>query len=156
MSGLTLNCNTGVPHIQSMVYALDRQGLQIIRESDAVFDCQKALETFTAPPGFPFRNEQDKMDSLIIGRYETGMGKILLDKGFGLASIVRPITVFKYNTSNCMNEGYGDIWLVNALATRFGRVPRLDEIIFYKSSRVFPDHLAKEINYTLNVDWQWL
>jgi hypothetical protein len=41
MSGLTLNCGTGTPHIQSMVYALDPKGLQIIKNSNVVFDCKK-------------------------------------------------------------------------------------------------------------------
>ncbi|KAI2512632.1 hypothetical protein MHU86_1851 [Fragilaria crotonensis] len=80
MSGLTLNCGSADPHLQSMVYALDREGLQIIRESDAVFECEEALKTFTGPPGFTHANEVDKRDHLIISRYESGMGRILLQK----------------------------------------------------------------------------
>ena len=157
MSGLTLNCGSADPHLQSMVYALDREGLQIIRESDAVFECEEALKSFTGPPGFTHANEIDKQDHLIISRYESGMGRILMRKGFGVAPIVRPTVVFQSNTSSCQSDAKynSDLWLVGRMKKEFGRIPRLDEMIFFKGSRVFPDHLAAEINYTLEVNWEW-
>ena len=157
MSGLTLNCGSSDPHLQSMVYALDREGLQIIRESDAVFECEEALKTFKGPPGFTHANEVDKRDHLIISRYESGMGRILLQKGFGISPIVRPTAVFQSNASSCQADAKynSDVWLVERMKKQFGRIPRLDEMVFFKSTRVFPDHLAAEINYTLEVNWEW-
>jgi hypothetical protein len=157
MTGLTLYCGTGVPHIQSMVYALDRRGLQIIRDSDAVFDCKLELQKDDALQSREHRDELDKEDDLIINRYETGLGRILLAKGFGLAPIVRPTTVFTETTNDCIaNPNYNeDIWIKSQLRKEFGRFPRLDEMIFFKSSRVLPEDVANEINFTLPITWEW-
>jgi hypothetical protein len=35
----------------------------------------------------------------------------------------------------------------------FGRIPKLDETIFFKSSRFLTKEIAKEINWTLEYDW---
>jgi hypothetical protein len=37
----------------------------------------------------------------------------------------------------------------------FGRVLELDETVFYKTSRILPPEAAREINFTLKVNWAW-
>ncbi|KAI2495952.1 hypothetical protein MHU86_18562 [Fragilaria crotonensis] len=41
MVGLTMNCAYLHPHVQSMMYAMDREGLQIVMDGGAIYDCTK-------------------------------------------------------------------------------------------------------------------
>ena len=71
MTGLTLNCEDGQVHIMSMMYAVDRIGLDVIMKSGAVYDCL-------------LNNDTD-----FIGSYEKKMGDAILDAGYGLRPLVR-------------------------------------------------------------------
>jgi hypothetical protein len=46
MSGLSVNCfRKNSPHVQSMAYALDRFGLDIVLASGSIFDCTERICT---------------------------------------------------------------------------------------------------------------
>ena len=84
MTGLSMNCRLvdGV-HIQSMAYALDRVGLDLVVKSGAIFDC---LEK-------PHRNHVD----YIVENYEKKMGKVILDAGYALRLGGSDVVVTKSN-----------------------------------------------------------
>jgi len=135
MVGLSHNRHSGQPHIQSMVYALDRVGLELIQEQGAVYDCRGQLH--------PRDN--------IISRYEIGMSRILLDAGYAIRSILRNTTIQNWHDP-CEGE---DMWFKSRLKefTGLGRVPHLNETIFFKTSRVLPEEIANKIKYTRHVHW---
>ena len=146
MSGLTVNCGRGAPHIQSMVYALDRVALKLIRESTVVFDCVKE------PP----QEKNYLLQHYIINRYERGLSRVLLQGGYGISPILKPVVLFEANQSTCQNvDHYKDQWLTHKMMSDFGRVLELDETVFYKTSRILPPETAREINFTLEVNWSW-
>mmetsp|Transcript_20154 Transcript_20154/g.30303 ORF Transcript_20154/g.30303 Transcript_20154/m.30303 type:complete len:352 (+) Transcript_20154:107-1162(+) len=141
MSGLSINCfRKNSPHVQSMAYAFDRVGLQIILEkSNAVFDCRQELKD---------SNQFNKIVSL----YEKGMSKAILDEGYGLASIVWPGIVFWKNRTNCtLIDRWGE---ANLKLSFGGRLPFLNETIFFKTSRLLPLEMAELINFPgLKASW---
>jgi hypothetical protein len=104
MSGLSINCEFGKPHIQSMVYALDRVSLKLIRENDnVIFDCTKKLSQTLAPR--PRRRRKKKTltreQEIVIGEYEIGMSTLLLENGYGIASLIYPTVLFNDSTNAC-------------------------------------------------------
>jgi hypothetical protein len=146
MSGLSLNCGRGAPHIQSMVYALDRVALKLIRESTVVFDCVKE----------PSQQKSYLLQHYIINRYERGLSSVLFQGGYGISPILKPVVLFETNKSTCQNvDHYKDQWLTHKMMSDFGRVLELDETVFYKTSRILPPEAAREINFTLEVNWSW-
>ena len=175
MSGLTLNCDVvqGLEHIMSMVYALDRIGLDIVMKSGAIFDCL-------------INEEKD-----IINNYERKMGNVILDAGYGLRPLIRHdkgMIVTKENAGDChpckdvakkdkdkIDEDeikekikvrlspscderayYEDIWIGSRLKSVFdGRIPSLEDVLFFKTSRYLSPEVARQINYTDEVTWNW-
>mmetsp|Transcript_13117 Transcript_13117/g.31063 ORF Transcript_13117/g.31063 Transcript_13117/m.31063 type:complete len:189 (+) Transcript_13117:196-762(+) len=78
MSGLSAHCinrNGYQAHIQSMAFALDRKGLEIVRDSRAIYDCGMDNQAMTLA---------DKTD--LIGRYELGMSRAIFDEGYSISS----------------------------------------------------------------------
>lgn len=143
MSGLTVNCAARHPHVQSMVYALDRVGLQLIKNSTAIFDCSK-------------RSEYDNTTKYIVRNYEFKMGALLLKHGYGLSGILNPGIVDSSNTKDCINDDhYADMWVTHRMMKYFGRIISLDEAVFFKTSRLTTSETAMEINYNYQVDWNW-
>jgi hypothetical protein len=141
MSGISVNCfRKNSPHVQSMAYALDRVGLEIVLESGSIFDCKVVFA----------KNESNRFNKIVM-RYERGISKAILNKGFGLASIVWPGVVFWENRTNCTLV---DPWGEENLKLRFGgRLPYLNETIFFKSSRLLPHDIAKLIGYDKKPSW---
>ncbi len=147
MTGLTMNCERDVAHIQSMLYAVDREGLQIIVDGGAIFDCAAGDDSL-------------KEKGNIIRNYELRMGQLLLQAGYGISSVLRPTTIFEHNRTKCLNQ-FGndtlkDIWLGKPIVDYFGKMPSLDETIFFKTSRILTPDMAKVINFTAVVDWNWI
>ena len=216
MTGLSMNCKLvdGV-HVQSMMYAVDRVGLEIIAKSGAIFDC---LEE-------PHKNQLD----YIVEMYEKKMGKAILDAGYALRPLIggSDLIVTKSNVRDCVPcefynlkenhvEGgvvvnvtgltpgcdvrnqFKDIWMesryetynihilcaltfflhenlsslarivdsssktvrtsssVPRLMALFdGKVPSLDDVIFFKTSRLLTPDIAAQINYTGKIHWKW-
>lgn len=136
MVGISHNCFHGQPHIQSMAYALDRKGIQLIRKSRAVYDCRTG----------------DASKGAIIHRYEIGMSRYLMTRGYAVRSILRNTTLTNF-TGPC--DGL-DIWMTHRLQEAYGgRLPSIHETIFYKSSRVMTQEIAQLINWTRPINWNW-
>lgn len=141
MSGLSVNCfRKNSPHVQSMAYALDRVGLRTVLNSTAIFDCSQQ-----------FRADEVNRFNKIVKRYEQGMSKAILQQGYGLASIVWPGVVFWENRTNCtLIDRWGE---ANLKLSFGGRLPHLNETIFFKSSRLLPKEIADLIEYPGEPTW---
>ena len=153
MTGISINCHFRIhPHIQSMMYAMDRKGLQTVVDGGAVYDCKQR----PGHHGLTKLHLQNK----IIWDYEIKMSDLLLNAGYGISSTVQPITLFQRNSSQCLNKhGKGsrqDIWIGNRMVRDFGRIPSLDDVMFFKTSRILTPETASLINFTLRVDWNWM
>ena len=166
MSGLSLNMfglNDKVqePHIQSFLYALDRVGIQLIRDKKPIFDClaEPAKRKSRRQPITEF----DKLLH-IVQRYELGMSAAILDAGYALAPYLNPrqpkcdyllkeeITYNAYD-KKCR---YGDMWHERPLKRLyFGRFPTLNETLFFKTSRIMPLEIAQEIGFHAVEDTVW-
>lgn len=159
MTGLSMNCeNPNNPHIQSMMYALDRVGLNLVMKSGAIFDCLD-------PPNIDF-----------INGYERKMGHAIMDAGYAIQPLIggKDMILTTENKMECvpckedrMNDTditpsckkrdfFRDIWIESRLKSIYdGRVPSLEDTIFFKTSRLLPFEIAAEINYTGKIDWNW-
>jgi hypothetical protein len=179
MTGLNLNCRqVDYVHIQSMMYAVDKIGLQLIIKSNAIFDCMS----------HPHNNTLD----YIVNNYEKKMGATILNAGFALRPYIgrKDMIVTKANVKDCVpcdfftldenkntlgkdtnvnvsqlvpscevRNQFKDIWMEGRLRALpvggVGYIPRLDDVIFFKSSRWLPPNLVAKINYTGNITWHW-
>ena len=133
MVGITLNC-VGSPHVQSMMYALDRVGLSIIMKSGAVYDCR--------------HGQGSKAD--VIEFYEVAMSRYILDAGYGISGILQNTTVFARD--NC---DLNDLWTESRLIERFGRIPALEDTVFFKTTRLLPSEIATQISFLRKITWKW-
>mmetsp|Transcript_27997 Transcript_27997/g.51639 ORF Transcript_27997/g.51639 Transcript_27997/m.51639 type:complete len:367 (-) Transcript_27997:288-1388(-) len=158
MTGLSMNCEGNIPHIQSMMYVLDKVGLDVVMKSGAIFDCLD-------PP---------KRD--YINLYERKMGHAILDAGYAIRPLIggRDIVVSKSNLKECipcgegggvnatklischLRDQYRDIWIKSRLQSIYnGKVPSLKEVVFFKTSRLLTPEIAAQINYTGKINWNW-
>lgn len=143
MSGLSLNC-AGDAHIQSMVYALDRKGIEIIKDSYAIFDCRKV---------FP-KNNRTKQKNFIVRRYELGLSYWIMRNGYAISSLINPTVVTMKNRTKCMKDpAFKDMWYIYTMGRDYGRVLNLEDTVFFKTSRMMSKSTAKDINFTLDVNW---
>ena len=142
MSGLSLNCEPpdqeDRAHIQSMVYALDRKGIQLIHKANCPADCL-----------------EDKSASAI--GYERCMGKVITNEGYGLAPIIVSSpgmdVLTNDNKASCQAK---DPWMGSRLREIYGgELPKLEDVVFFKTSRLLPEDIAKRINYTDKINWNW-
>ena len=152
MTGLSINCEmAGHPHVQSMMYAMDREGLQFVVDGGAIYDC-KTRPDHAGLTGVPFQG-------MIIWEYEIKMSDLLLHAGYGISSVVMPTALLGHNSSQCLNkhgnETVKDIWITNHMNEYLGKVPSLDDVVFFKTSRILTPETANLINFTLDVDWNW-
>jgi hypothetical protein len=151
MTGITMNCKFHMPHIQSMMYALDRKGLEIIMKGGAIFDCLQVN-------GYA-NMTKDERHGLIVRRYERKMSDLILESGYGISSVLRPTTIFEHNRTSCIdsskNDTLNDLWLTFRLKAYFGKIPSLEDVIFFKTSRILTPEIAKVINFTLPITWNW-
>lgn len=141
MTGLTAEC-TNVVHIQSMVYAVDRIGLNLIQS--APFDCNQDSE-------YKLLTVDTHKVGHIVNNYELKMGRIILENGYGIEAFLRPKQYFL--DDKCSDQ---DMWLTTRLLENFGgSMPQLQDTVFFKTSRVLTPEIAKEIGYTGKIDWNW-
>lgn len=141
MTGLTAECANAV-HIQSMVYAVDRIGLNLIQS--APYDCNQDT-------GYKALTVHDHKVGHIVNNYERKMGKLIMENGYGIEAFLRPKQYFLHD--KCSDR---DLWLTARLLERYkGRMPRLQDTLFFKTSRVLTPEIAKEIGYTGKIDWNW-
>jgi hypothetical protein len=151
MTGISMNCKHHHAHIQSMMYAMDRDALKVVMDGGAIFDCTNMTGYATMT--------KSAQHGMIVQGYERKMSTLLLQAGYGISSILRPITIFQNNVTSCRdeqsNETLNDLWLTYRLKDYFGKMPSLDEVIFFKTSRILTPETAALINFTLKVDWNW-
>ena len=141
MTGITAEC-ANIVHIQSMVYAVDRVGLGVIH--NIPFDCRED-ERYMA------LTEPAHKVGHIVNRYERQMGVSIMRAGYGIEAFLRPKQYFK--DDKCTDN---DLWLTSHLNETFGgRMPRLQDTLFFKTSRVLTPEIAEEIKFTGKVDWNW-
>ena len=175
MSGLTLNCDVGVgyEHLMSVVYALDLISLDLIMKSGAIFDCLIKDEKDM------INNYEMKMGRVIL---DAGYGLCPLiqhDKGMIVtkenAADCHPCKDVAKKDEDKIDEDeikekvkvrlspscderayYEDIWIGSRLKSVFdGRIPSLEDVLFFKTSRYLSPEIARQINYTDEVTWNW-
>ena len=160
MTGLTMNCPTPRrrrnslgrkgSHIQSMVYALDKIGFQLIRNvtNNVIFDCTTAQDDDSPTTR---RNN-------IILQYEIGMSQLILQHGYGISPIIGPTIITFTNQSICQQSDYvyyHDVWKANKMSIVFGKNDsiELDDAIFIKTSRVMSPRTQQQIGYNYTFNW---
>ena len=126
MVGLMINCGGKLGHLQAHVgsegpWAVDREGLRILRQSRAIFDCTSTT----------------KRDELIV-RYELGMSGSILRAGHSIASRLRldqtPTEVtpgFEFDQSQAFSKPFPEDCIDLWWAKKDLGVPA-DENIFWK------------------------
>jgi len=172
LTGVSINMSF-YPHVQSMSLATDRVGIDIIKKSNAVFDC-----------GVMNHIEMTKEERWrIIDRYELGMSKAIHNAGYSIASLTgalgKAITIAKddiaviknkvnnqmlqatevseternvwdSNTQSAIFPLGDDIWNANAIRSiGGGKLPSWSDFVFYKVSRgiVLPE-ILDEVKYS--------
>ena len=82
--GISMNCKgqfkVKQAHVQSMIWATDLEGLNLIRVSGAIYDCGKSLEKGTFKDKMKARKE-------LINKYELGLSAVILEKGYLIKSL---------------------------------------------------------------------
>ncbi|CAJ1951448.1 unnamed protein product [Cylindrotheca closterium] len=158
MSGLSANCRHRdgfSAHLQSMAFALDPRGLEIVRNSGAIYDCMKGNDAMTMT---------DKMD--LIGRYELGMSRAIFEQGYSISSWLWSLG----RNSNSVSHGTGqrqvhepvvmhdpnhkcrDVWYVDPFLRISSNYPRRSpswNMTFFKTSRFIPPDILEEVGYEL-------
>jgi hypothetical protein len=149
MAGLSTNCRNRdgfQAHIQSMAFALDKVGLEIIQESGAIYDCGQDNTGMTL---------NDKFD--LIGRYELGMSRAIFSKGYSISSWLwsfgsihhEPVVIHK------PNEFCRDVWNIDPFLKITGGYPLKSpswNLTFFKTSRFIPPDILNEVGYKLETD----
>mmetsp|Transcript_13115 Transcript_13115/g.31061 ORF Transcript_13115/g.31061 Transcript_13115/m.31061 type:complete len:80 (+) Transcript_13115:469-708(+) len=79
-----------------MAFALDRKGLEIVRDSRAIYDCGMDNQAMTLA---------DKTD--LIGRYELGMSRAIFDEGYSISSWLWTLGRHNNNISSSRGNGNG-------------------------------------------------
>ncbi len=93
MTGLNINCERSKgTHIQSMMYAVDKIGLELIMKSGSIFDC---LEE-------PHKNDIN----YFIDNYERGLSKAVSDAGYVLRPLIGGMVVDNSNLADCVPCGF--------------------------------------------------
>ena len=146
--GISMNCEgkDGVKqaHVQSMIFSTDKIGLEIIRSSNAIYDCGDSLVKGSY-------YEKRKARSNLINRYELGMSKAILEAGYMIKSI-HPLqdnlTFSNLNNSIPFPSKCIDLWYSNTkrfddcfLFERIGCIPTSsqyskEDVLFWKNTRI--------------------
>ena len=142
MVGLSHYCQQQHTHVQSMAYCLDRVAMKLVKESDHVYDCR---------PDKHKMSEKEYTDK-IIDRYERGMCRLLLSNGHAITSLTRPKVLTRENRNNCTDK---DLWLTKHLNETYGKIPTLEEVMFFKTSRLLTEEIIELINFTGTITWNW-
>jgi len=164
MSGLTLNMmglarkKNKEPHVQSFLYALDRKGVEIIQQSNSVYDCLAEEPPNQDPTGL--RRDlalKEYMLLDIVMRYEIGMSNSILEAGYALSPLLHPrqpecTEVNKHNFQQI--KCAIDMWYSKAITHFYhGQLPFLNQTLFHKSSRFLTPEIAQLLNYTGEMDF---
>ena len=160
LSGVSINMSF-YPHVQSMVLATDRVGIEIIKNSGAVYDCGVMNNVAMT--------ENERWN--IIDRYELGMSRAIIEAGYTITSLTGALgksisldrndiddikAVARDNTMNNRQkkkeEGShwdsdemnyllplgDDIWnpaTIRTMRNADGELPSWSDFVFFKASR---------------------
>lgn len=158
LTGVTINMSFH-PHVQSFTLATDRIGIDIIKNSDAVYDCGVHNDQSM--------NEEQKWK--IIDQYEIGMSRKIINAGYTISSLVGALgdsfsidkedintiiersqtnsaenplvesteeNIWDSNTENLLLPYGADIWNENGLrSVGKGGIPSWSDFVFFKASR---------------------
>jgi len=133
MTGLTVNCGchgADRPHVQSMVFATDRAGWNLL--SQVPYDCN----THT---NYTSITSAEQRMVYIVRTYECQMGQVLLDAGYQLRGILQPQAL----TRPCAYKK--DMLWPKRFRQAFGKIPTMKDMLFFKSSRMIDDQLRQEL-----------
>jgi hypothetical protein len=83
MVGLSHSCRGRDSHVKSDVFALDKKGIELIRNSNVVSDCKLDRKGST------------------VGRYEIEMSRTILNAGYKIHSILGDLTLDKASQNRC-------------------------------------------------------
>jgi len=146
MVGLSHVCHGKHTHVQSSAFALDKKGIDLIRNSNVVFDCRNDNQGVATG--------EDRYDNLsaIVGRYEIGMSQTILEAGYKLHSILGDLTIDKVSRETCTGD---DMWLTSRLKTIYGDIPSLKQVLFFKTSRYLPKDIQSLIGFNGLPEWEW-
>jgi len=132
--GQIINCggkqNTSHAHVGSELWVSDAEGLRIIANSGAVYDC--GVDSLT-------RNARDEL----IVRYEMGMSRAILSSGFMIRAQLSPYTFAQQNYSGDLPADCVDIWWASPADLRKFVPDSLEYPTFVKNSRRSIDWIEK-------------
>jgi len=132
LTGLTVNCQChyqNITHVQSMVFATDRTGWDII--SKVPYDCLKRKY-------YHQLTEQADVQRYISKTYECRMSQRIVEAGYQVQGILHGQAV----ADKC---NFHDILSVHTLSNTYGKRPELQELLFYKNSRTMDEKLLQEL-----------
>jgi len=171
LTGVTINMSFH-PHVQSFMMAMDRTGIDIIKNSDAVYDCGVYNDqTMT---------EEERWK--VIDNYEIGMSRQIINAGYEINSLVgalgdsftihkdnflpiilrsqekspsKPVVnateknIWDSNTESYLLPYGDDIWNENALrSVGKGKLPAWSDFVFFKASRgILLPEIEEEVQY---------
>eukprot|EP00980_Cylindrotheca_fusiformis_P023438 scaffold10477_cov92-Cylindrotheca_fusiformis.AAC.1 len=147
MSGLSANCyyaGYDCAHVQSMAFAVDNIGLDIIQTSGAVYDCQKNNTAMT---------QTEKRE--LIGRYEVGMSQAILRSEYSIATWFTTSGTFNHPEPVIFSSSKGrcrDPWYVGVYLRRSWGCPLKSpscNLTFFKTSRFIPSDIIQEVGYQM-------
>lgn len=169
--GITINMSFH-PHSQSFVLATDRVGINIIKYSDAVYDCGVYNDQSM--------NEEERWK--IIDSYEIGISRQVINAGYAINSLSGALgdsftvckddfetimersqdnsaeeplrdssdkNIWDSNTENFLLPYGGDIWDHDGLrSVAHGGIPSWSDFVFFKASReiILPE-IEDEVRY---------
>lgn len=171
LTGVSINMSFH-PHVQSFVLATDRIGIELIKNSDAVYDCG-------------VKNDQSMTEEerwKIIDKYELGMSRAIINAGYSINSLTgslgEPITINKDGMKEIIKRSNDkmnykaliaasernvwdsnsvsfvlplgdDIWNSDSIRTiGRGGLPLWSDFIFYKASRgILLPEIFEEVEY---------
>ena len=165
------------PHVQSMVLATDQVGLDLIKNSGAIYDC-----------GFMNNEEMtNEQRWKLIMRYEVGMSRVIVEAGYTITSLTgslgNPIFINQGDIEEIKNKSLAnmrpsqqveeidysiwnsedmkhllplgdDIWNADTIRSMAdGKLPPWSDFVFYKASRLLllPD-IIEEVQYNLKYE----
>jgi len=128
LTGLTINCGgkLGIrhPHVQSMLWATDAKGLEIILRGGALYNC--GVDTLGT-----------NMRASLINRYELGLSRHILKEGFQIEALFAGATR-RYKEAQ-FGARCSDVWNYKNLE----HSPHASSLLFWKASRQFPENVAR-------------
>lgn len=157
--GLSHVCDGHHSHVQEHAYCLDNTGLELLRQSDVILNC----ETFISENSRKADNiERDSIENwhkqleMNAASYPIAMSQLILNQAnYTFTSILqeplRPIN--KENRLTCVAD---DMWTVSHLKSAYnGNLPSWPDLIFFKTTRYLSDDIAKTIGFKGNATWIW-